>query len=130
MAAVTKGTLRPVTPVGYEVVDTGEAKTALAVGDLVSITSDTPANGNPKVWAKAAITGITEAMGIVLTAAVAGGPVTVGICGEMDGYSGLTPGAALYPSTATAGETDTSAINGATVRMRAVSATRVRYSFV
>jgi hypothetical protein len=130
MAAVTKGTLRPVTIAGYEVVDTGQAKTALAVGDLVVINSDTPANGNEKVWAKAAITGITEAMGIVILAAVEGGPVSVGIVGEMDGYASLTPGAPLYPSTAAAGGTDTSSISGAVVRMRAVSTTRVRYAFV
>jgi len=130
MAAVTKSNLRPVTPVGYEVVDRGQAKTAMAVGDLVVINTDTPGNGNEKVFAKAPITGITEAHGIVMVAAVAGGPVTVGVQGEMDGYSGLTSGGALYPSTETAGETDTTAISGATVRMRAISATRVRYSFV
>src|SRR5574337_824934 len=130
MAAVTKGTLHPVTVPGYEINDKGQAKVDLAVGDLLIITNDTPNVGFEKVWDKAPITGITEAMGIALVAVKAGGAVSVGVEGEMDGFSGMTRGAVLYPSTATAGGLDTTLITGAIARIRAVTASRIRYSFV
>jgi hypothetical protein len=130
MAAVTKGVLHPVTVPGYDVSDKGQAKVDLAVGDLVIITNDAPTVGYEKVWDKAPITGITEAHGIVLAAAKAAGTVSVGIHGEMDGFSGLTRGAVLYPSTATAGGIDTTAIAAATERIRAVTASRIRFLFL
>lgn len=130
MAAVTKGTLRPVLVPGYEVNDKGQAKVAIAKGDLLVMTADAPGNGFERVWDKAPISGITEAHAIALMDARAGGIVSAGIQGEMDGFTGLTVGAPLYPSTATAGGIDTTAIASSTVRMRAVTAGRVRYSFV
>jgi hypothetical protein len=130
MAAVTKGTLRPVEVPGYEVNDKGQAAAAISKGDLLVMTATTPANGFLVVWDKAPTTGITEAMGVALMDAKVGGVVAVGIQGEMDGFSGLTPGAPLYPSTAVAGGIDTTPIAASTVRMRAVTTTRVRFSFV
>jgi hypothetical protein len=131
MVAVTKTSrIRSATRVGYEVNDKGQAKVALATGDLVIISPDTPPRGYETVFDKAPITGITEAMGVVLMPAVAGGDVEVAIQGEMDGFTGLTPGTPLYPSTATPGGIDTTAIAGAPVRMRAVTPTLVRFSFV
>lgn len=130
MAAVTVVKARPVSPPAYEVNDKGQAAVAFTAGQLLVLSSTTPGNGFEKVWALAPITGITEAQGIALMDAKAGGIVSVGIQGEMDGYSGLTPGAPLYPSTATAGGIDTTAIASSTVRVRAVTTTRIRYNFV
>lgn len=131
MAAVAKTSrIRSATRVGYEVNDKGQAKTAIAAGDLVVITADAPARGYETVYDRAPITGITEAHGIALKPAVAGGTVEVGIKGEMDGFTGLVPGTPLYPSTATVGGIDTTAIAGAPVRARAVTPTLVRYSFI
>jgi hypothetical protein len=42
----------------------------------------------------------------------------------------LTRGAVLYPSTATAGGIDTTAIAAATERIRAVTASRIRFLFL
>ncbi len=130
MAAVTKGTLRNATRTGYEVNDKGQAKGAIARGDLVVLATDTPARGFEVVYTKAPITGITEAHGIAIKDAVDGGLVEVGIQGEIDGFAGLTQGAPLYPSTATAGGIDTTAIANATVRIRAVTTTLIRFNFV
>lgn len=130
MAAVAKTSkIRPATRVGFAVNDKGQAKSAIAAGDLVVITADVPSRAYETVYDKAPITGIAEAHGIALKPAVAGGLVEVGLLGEMDGFSGLTPGAPLYPSTATPGGIDTTAIAGAPVRARAVTSTLIRYSF-
>lgn len=126
MAAVTKGTLHPVSPPGYEVNDKGQAAAAIAKGDLLVITSATPGNGFEKVWDKAP-TSTVDPAGIALMDATAGGMVSVGVHGEMDGYSGLTRGARLYPSASVAGGIDTTALAGTIVIVRAVTATRIRY---
>lgn len=130
MAAVAKGKVRSASPTGYEVNDKGQAKVAIAVGDLLVITSDAAPRGFEQVFDKAPITGITEAHAIALTAADIGQLVNVAIQGEVDGFTGLTPGSPLYPSTATAGGIDTTAIASATVRIRAITPTRLRVSFV
>lgn len=142
MAAVTRATkCRPVSPPAYEVNDKGQAATALVAGDLLIITNTTPGNGYEKVWA-VATTGTTDPHGIALMDAKAGGIVSVGIQGEMEWGSGMTPGDPLYPSGATAGAIDTTAPTfysaGTTPavavpsqpRIRAVTATRIRYNFV
>jgi hypothetical protein len=129
MAAVTVGTLHPDTPPGYEYNDKGQAATAIAKGQLLVVTTATPGAGYVTVWDKAPTT-TTDPAGIALMDAAAGGTVSVGIRGEMDGFTGLTPGAFLYPSATVAGGIDTSKPAGAVERMRAVSATRVRYAFV
>lgn len=130
MAAVAKGKVRSVSPTGYEVNDKGQAKVAIAVGDLIVIAPDPAPRGFEMVFDKAPVTGITEAHAIALTPAEAGQLVNVAIQGEVDGFTGLTPGAPLYPSTVTAGGIDTTAIAGATVRIRAITATRLRVSFI
>lgn len=133
MAAVTKVKVRPVTPVAYEVNDKGTLVVDVLAGDLLIIT----ASG----WDKAT-TSTPEAHGIALLDGFAGGVASVGIQGEMDGFSGLTPGNTLYPSGSVAGGIDTTATtyySAATTpavavpaipRIRAVSATRIRYCFV
>lgn len=125
MAAVTRVKAHPVSPVAYEVNDKGLLTEDVTAGDLLVL----GAGG----WSKAPITGITEAMGIALQNGYAGQEgFGVGIQGEMDGFSGLTAGTPLYPSTATAGGLDTTAIANATVRIRACNraGTRIRYNFV
>jgi hypothetical protein len=140
MAAVTVGTLHPVSPPGYEVNDKGQAKVAITKGQLLIITNDTPNAGFEKVWDKAATT-TSEPHGIALMDAAAGAVVSVGIQGEMAGYTGLTAGAGLYPSGSVAGGIDTTAPEfyaAATTpavsvpvasRIRAISTTRIRYNF-
>ena len=129
MAALTLGTLNPVTIVGYEVNDRGQAATDITRGQLLSITTATPAAGFSAVWDKAATT-VTDPAGIALMDCKAGGTVSVGIHGEMDGYTGLTPGTFVYPSGTVAGGIDTTKPSGAVERIRAVSTTRIRFCFV
>lgn len=141
MAAVTRVKARPVEVPGYEVNDTGQAAVDIVAGDLLIITNATPGNGFEKVWDKATIS-TDNAHGIALMDAKAGQVVSVGIQGEIDGFSGMTRGADLYPSTAVAGGIDTVApvyYNAATTPavdvpasadMRAVTASRIRFSFV
>lgn len=129
MAAVTVGTLRPDTVPGYEVNDKGQAATAITKGQLLIITAGTPAGGFDKVWDKATA-GALEAHGIALGDAAAGALVSVGLQGEMDGFTGLIQGSGLYPSGSLAGGIDTSLPAGATTRIRAVTTTRIRYAFV
>jgi hypothetical protein len=129
MAAVTVGTLHPCTVPGYEYNDKGQAATAITKGQLLVITTTTGSGGFDKVWDKAPTTN-TDPHGIALMDAAAGGLVSVGIQGEMDGFTGLTQGNPLYPSATVAGGIDTAKPTGAVERIRAVTATRIRYSFV
>jgi aconitase B len=141
MAAVTKGTLHPVSPPGYEVNDKGQAAAAITKGDLLVITSATPGLGYDKVFDKAAA-GAIDVDGIALMDAVSGRTVEVGIQGEMDGFTSLTPGNKLYPSASVAGGLDTTAptfYSAATTpavavpagsRIKAITTTRVRYNFL
>jgi hypothetical protein len=113
---------KPCSPAGYEVNDKGVAVEAWVAGDLLT-------NGAGG-WSKA-VGGTLEAHGIGLQDAYAGqGNCSIGIHGEMDGFSGMTPGAALYPSATVAGGLDTTAVVGATIRVRAATASRIRYTFV
>lgn len=134
MAAVTRVKGRPCTPVGYEVVDKGKVTEAVTAGDLL-------VNGAAG-WSKAAA-GAINAHGIALQDYYANQEgCSIGIQGEMDGFSGLTPGAPLYPSGAVAGGLDTTApvyYTAATTpavnvpaqpNIRAATASRIRYSFI
>lgn len=122
MAAVARDRCRPCTPVGYEVVDKGVILVDVVAGDLLINTA--------AGWTLATA-GALEAHGIALQNYYAGqGGCSIGIQGEMDGYTGLVAGAAVYPSGTVAGGTDTTAPAGATIRMRAVNTTRLRYNFV
>jgi hypothetical protein len=122
MAAVTRVKGRPCTPVGYEVVDKGKLTEDVSAGELLTL--------GTTGWRKA-VAGTAEAHGIALQNGYAGqSGFSVGVQGEMDGFSGMTPGAALFPSATVAGGLDTTQPGGAVTRVRAVTATRVRYSFV
>lgn len=138
MAAVTRNTARPVTPVGYEVNDKGQAKVAIEAGQLVIMTNDTPTrSGHEVVW-DLATTSTLYADGICLQDVAAGGTIDVGLHGEMDGYADLTPGTPLYPSASSAGELDTTApeefgttpSSKANFQIKAVRSTRIRFNFV
>lgn len=120
MAAVTRVKARPVSPPGYEVNDKGTLTEAVTAGDLLK-------NG-ASGWSKAAA-GATEADGIALMDGYAGqAGFSIGIHGEMDGWSGMTPGTALYPSGSVAGGLDTTAAG--VIRVKARTATRISYNFV
>lgn len=132
MAAITVVDCHPVTPVGYEVVDKCELLVDVVAGDLLTFTGSMSAVSTKQpIMTKAPTTGITEAHGIALMDGYAGQRgFSVGIQGEMDGFSGMTPGAPMYPSVTTAGKHDTTIITGAIVRMRSITDTKARYSFV
>ena len=127
MAAVTIVKARATSPAGYEVNDTAILAADMSAGTQVVYNGSV--SGGLAVVAKAG-TSATEAHAILLEDGKAGDAVSIGIQGEMDGFSGLTPGTALYPSGSTAGGIDTTAPSGATIRMRAVTASRVRFSFI
>lgn len=126
MAAITKVDPAPCSPPGYELNDAGYASTALAVGDPVVITAAAPPSRKwEQVIAKA--TG-TAANGIALKDVAVGGTAEYGVVGEMDGFSGLTRGAGL---TIVAGAIDNTApAVGVVPQVRAVTASRIRYSLV
>jgi hypothetical protein len=143
MAAVTRVKARPVSPPGYEVNDKGYIATAVIAGDLlIQDSAATAPTGYEMVWVKAPA-GAIEAQGIALMdVGAAGGTVGVGIHGEMDGFSGMTRGTPLYPSATVAGGIDTTATTSysaattpavavpAQPRVRALTASRIRYSFL
>lgn len=128
MAAVTRTKARPVTPVGYEVVDKVTLGADVVAGDQLIYNGST-SNGL-SVMVKAT-TSTIEAHGIALQDGYNGqSGFSVGIQGEIDGFSGMTPGTLLYPSASVAGGTDTTAPEDAVARMRAVTASRIRYNFI
>ncbi|HEY0006927.1 MAG TPA: hypothetical protein VGB17_19260 [Pyrinomonadaceae bacterium] len=128
MAAVTRVKARPCTPVGYEVVDRVELAEDVVAGDLLVFTG---AMSEGQAVMEKAGTSEIEPDAIALQDEFAGKRgYSVGIQGEMDGFSGMTPKTPLYPSGSTAGGLDTTAPEGAVIRIKAVTATRIRYNFV
>jgi hypothetical protein len=130
MAAVTVVKCRPVTPPGYEVNDKGTLTEDVVAGNLLSLGSSG--------WSKCP-TDQVEPDGIALQDGYSGqANFPVGIHGEMDGFSGLTPGAKLYPSGSVAGDIDTTAPTyaattpavPAVAKIKAANTTRIRYNFV
>ena len=131
MAAVTRVKARPVTPAAYEFnQDATQAAAALVAGTLVTISAATPAAGFHRVVEAATIAsaGTNAKVYMVLMDAKAGGGVNLGNHGEIDGFSGLTPGAPLYQSAAVAGGIDNAKPVGAVERMWAISATRIYFN--
>jgi hypothetical protein len=126
MAAITRVAPLHVSPPAYEVIDRGRATEAIAVSDQIVIAGN---SGSEQRVSKCAA-GAIECHGIALNSATAEGLVEYGVQGEMDGFSGLTPGAPLYPSASTAGVIDTTATATPIARVRAILPTRIRYSFV
>ena len=130
MAAVTKVRPRPVSPPGYEFKDRAQAAEDIDVGELVVINTDTPSNGYEYVVELAPADAEPQAIdGIALMDAKAGGICSIGIIGEMDGFSGMTRGNRLYPSATVAGGIDTVATTNLNANMKAVTASRIRFNF-
>jgi hypothetical protein len=130
MAAPTIVELHPSIVPGYEVNDKGQAATDLAVGNLVVMDgAATPGSGHARVWKKCPA-GTVNAQGIVLMNVKAGRTASVGIQGEMEGFSGLVAGDGLFPSASVAGGLDTTPGASAVTNIRAISPTGIRYSFV
>lgn len=127
MAAVTytAASISLCSPVGYEAVQHGYAGDDFVPGDLVIISGTPPSTRWDCAFEHAAA---AIAHGIVLKTCSEGGTVEVAYVGEMDGFSGLTPGAPL--SIASGVIDDTAPANtqvGASV-VRAVNATRIRFN--
>lgn len=126
MAAITRVDPASVSPPGYEFNDYGYASVDIAVGDPVIITAAVPPSRKwEQVVAKA--TG-AAASGIALKSIKAGGTAEYGVVGEMDGFTGLTRGAGL---TIVGGNLDNTApAVGVATQIRAVTASRIRFSLV
>lgn len=126
MAQLTRGTgnSKPklCSPPGYEVIDTGTATEAIEAGQLCVL----GASG----WSLTAADAL-DADGVALKDYIAGQEgCDFLIQGEMDGYGdALTPGADIFPSDSVAGEMQTDAVVGTTLRIKAVRATRLRFNF-
>lgn len=120
MAAVTRVKARPVTPVGYEVVsDVKIVTAAVTAGDMVILT----ANG----WAPSTAANPTYKRGFAAQDYYAGQrDCSILTTGEMDGWSGMTPGVPLYPDAAAGLETV--AVVGFVGLVHAVSATRIAFT--
>jgi hypothetical protein len=140
MSAVTRVKARHVAPVGYEYIVRGRVSETLTAGDQV-VQTGTTSDGHP-VYSKAG-TSVTAAHGIALEDATAIGQlIDIGKVGEMDGFSGMTPGADIFPSASTAGGLDTTAPAAYSVattpavavpalpKVRALTATRIFYNYV
>lgn len=104
MAAVTRVKPRHVAPVGYEWIDVCELTEDVAAGDLLQFTG--VMSDNLPLMRKCPTGSVPD--GIALKAGFAGQRgFDVGIHCEMDGFSGLTPGAKVYQSGSVAGGEDT-----------------------
>jgi hypothetical protein len=126
MAAVTRVKAEYITPVGYEVNDTGKYTEDVIAGDELVINGEV---SGVKTWGKCPTTE-TEGQGIAIKNGKTGGVAEVLIQGELSGFSGLTAGAPIYPSATVAGGLDTTKPAGATVRIRATGSDRIRVNFV
>lgn len=119
MAAVTRGTrVKPVTPAAYEYNEKKLADVDILAGQLVKI-SATGVGLNP--------TSGTTPSGIALMDTPAGMLCEFTRQGEIDGFSGLTPGATIYPSASAAGGLDTTVLASTVCLIEAVTATRVYF---
>ena len=124
MAIVTPTRARPSTPVGYEKYDRCVLSADVTAGQTLAYTG--AMSGNQAVMAPST----TAAHGIALMDGKAGqGGFDVGIDGEMGGFTGLTPGAMLYGSAATAGALDNVATGNVAIPVRARTDTSIRFNF-
>lgn len=98
MAAIARGSkLRNCTPVGYEYNSKGTATETILTGQLVKV-GPTGVSLNPA--------GGVEPSGMAIKDAIAGGLVEYGRQCEIEGFTGMTVGARLFPSAAVAGGLD------------------------
>ena len=127
MAAVTytAANIALCSPVGYEAVQHGYAGDDFTAGDLVII-SGTPPSTRWDCAFEAASAAIAH--GIVLKDVSEGGTAEVAYVGEMDGFSGLTPGAGLTVASGVIDDTAVANTQVGAAVIRAVSATRIRFN--
>ena len=120
MAEVTLLKGRYVTIPGYEVVRKGVATETLKAGEAVVQS----AAGFSKAPANA-----LDVHAVAIQDYYAGqDDCSFMIHGEMEGFSGLTPGAALHASTTVAGGWADAGASGSIARARAVSPTRISFT--
>lgn len=125
MAAVTRVNVAFVSPPGMEGIDRGFATEDIVRGDPVVISGAAPSRLFDCAVSKA--TG-AEAHGIAIKDKQTGGLCEFAFFGEIDGFAGLTPGAAL---TIAAGDVDdTAPAVGTSTQIRAVNASRIRVNLV
>lgn len=128
MAAPTRVKVRNVTVVAYEVNDKVQLAVDVEPGDQLQYTGAT--SRGQSVMTKLPIDAL-EADGIALRKGYAGERgFDVGLHGEMDGFSGLVPGTPYFPSGAIAGGLDSTVVVDATIRVKAVKTTRIRFCYV
>lgn len=118
MAAVTQVNVRPVQVIEAKI---GKAAAAFTRGKPVVIDSAAAVDPRYPCTYKAA-TAEVSFDGIVLRDCLAGREVEVLTRGELEGFSGLTPGQTL---TVLAGVIDNTAAGSGLERLKAISATRV-----
>lgn len=119
MAVATRVKARPCMPVGYEVVMRGTVSVAVVAGDLLVLS----ATG----WALSTAANPTFKRGFAAQDYAAGrADCSIITTGEMDGWSGMTPGVPLFP--AAAGALEDVAVVGFTGLLHAVSATRIAFT--
>lgn len=119
MAAMTdNGAIRYISPVGYEDVMRGKVTETVKAG--------TPLVQGASGWSKAPA-GALDFHGVAVKDYYAGqtGCDIAKIC-ELDGFTGLTPGASANISASVAGGWDTTVPTNGVVRARAISTTRIR----
>jgi len=111
---------------GQEDVFYAYAATAIDAGDPVIITATATPSTRWDMTVTKAVAAVAH--GVALKTVAAGGTAEVAWRGEMDGFSGLTPGA---PLTVAAGEIDNVApAVGVSTTIRAVTASRIRFDLV
>ncbi|MGB3330437.1 MAG: hypothetical protein WBA46_15860 [Thermomicrobiales bacterium] len=126
MAAITLVKPVLISPAGYENVQHGYATVDLAVGDLAVFTTGAPSTATC-AFAKASA---ADACGVVLKAVKAGGTAEVAYRGEIDGYSGLTPGARFTIAAGVIDNTAPDATQVGAAAIRAISATAIRFDLI
>lgn len=129
MAAVNADAPRFVSPAGYEVFDKVELSGDVEAGETLKYTG-AMSNGQAVVQkcpAGSAPDGIAVKDGYDGQRGF-----DMAVQGEIDGYSGLTPGAQLYQSGASAGALDDADGGGSNpeIPVKAVTETRIRFNFV
>ena len=124
MAIRTPTRSRPTTPVGYEYYTRCVLSADVTAGQTLAFTG--AMSGGQPVMAPST----TAAHGVAIMDGKANqAGFDVMRQGEMGGFTGLTPGASLYGSAATAGALDDVATGNVAIPARAVTDTTVYFNF-
>lgn len=120
MAVVTRVKARPTVPVGYERVSAVKTvKVDVVAGDLLVLEADG--------WAISTAANPTHKRGFAAQDYKAGrNDCSIFTHGEMDGWSGMTPGVPLFP--AAAGALESTPVAGFTGQIHAISATAIEFT--